>query len=203
MWHCCRVPGWLTIRPTRKENQVTGTTPEARAHARELRRKSVANNQARRCPKHHRHGETGTCYSGHGCRCGDCTRARAAVKRREYYGIRSITRQDMKVSSLGAMRRLQALAYMGWSCSVVAEKIGTHYRVVNRLREGGREHVMRSTHEVVDGVFRELAMVEAPGHSGRITRSHARSRGWVPAVAWDAIDDPRERPKGFRRAARV
>lgn len=180
---------------------MTGTTPEARAHARELRRQRIAKNPDRRCPPDHRHGATSTCYSGHGCRCDGCLKARSAVKRGEYYGVRAITRQDVKVSAVGSMRRLQALAYMGWSCLVIAEKIGTHYRGLNRLRDGGRERVMRSTHERIDRVFRELAMVEAPGKSGRITRAHARARGWVPVVAWDAIDDPRARPKGFRRAA--
>lgn len=31
-----------------------------------------------RCPQGHRHGETGTCYQLHGCRCGECTATHAA-----------------------------------------------------------------------------------------------------------------------------
>ena len=123
------------------------------------------------------------------------------MKRREYYGRKKLLGADVKVSSVGVMRRLQALAFMGWSCEAVARKIGSHYRPLNRLRDGGREHVMLSTHLKVDAVFRELALVEAPGHSGRVARSHARSKGWVSAAAWDDIDDPAEQPQGVVKLA--
>lgn len=178
---------------------MTAATPGARARSRDLRRERIARNPDRLCPPDHKHGATSTCVNGHGCRCTDCSEAKSRRKRDEYWGVRQITGQDVKVSALGVQRRLQALAYMGWSCRVLAAMIGTHDRPLNRLRDGGRERVMRSTHDAVDRVFRELALVEAPGQSGRVTRAHARSRGWVPAVAWDDIDYSRERPKGVRR----
>lgn len=32
------------------------------------------------CPAHHKHGDTGTCYANHGCRCDGC---RAGSSRRQ------------------------------------------------------------------------------------------------------------------------
>lgn len=180
---------------------MTEATPEARARSRELRRQRVARNPNRLCPPDHKHGATSTCVNGHGCRCRDCVSARSRRKREDYYGARSITGVDVKVSSLGVRRRLEALACMGWSCEAVAVRIGAHPRPVNRWRSGERAHVMRSTHDAIDRVFRELAYIPAPGRSGQVTRTVAKARGYVPAVAWDDVDDPRERPKGVQRAA--
>lgn len=179
---------------------MTEVTPEARARSRELRKQAHARNPNRLCPLGHKHGATSTCYNGHGCRCVECCAARSRKKREEYYGIRRITRRDVKVSSLGAQRRLQALAFMGWSCMVLAERMDTHYRPLNRLRGGGRDNVMLSTHLLIDRVHRELAARQAPGRSGVLTRAHAQKRGWVSAAAWDDIDDPVEQPKGVDRS---
>lgn len=110
--------------------------------------------------------------------------------------MKRLLRADVKVSAIGVQRRLQALAFMGWSCQKIAEKIGSHYRPLNRLRDGGREHVMQSTHDAIDRVYRELCMTYAPGQSGNVTRTLARKKGYVPAVAWDDIDRARERAKG-------
>lgn len=182
---------------------MTAATDEARAKARRRREEIIAANPSRLCPPEHKHGLTSTCYNGHGCRCDHCRDARAVMKRIEYYGSKGLLRADVKVSSVGVMRRLQALAFMGWSCQVIAERIGSHYRPLTRLRDGGRERVMQSTHNRVDAVFRELAFVEAPGHSGRVTRGAARKRGWVHALAWDDIDDPDGWPRGVSSGGRV
>jgi len=34
------------------------------------------------CPPAHKHGETGTCYMGHGCRCADCRSANSKRAKR-------------------------------------------------------------------------------------------------------------------------
>lgn len=175
---------------------MTAATEDGRARARELRRRAIANNPDRLCPPDHKHGETSTCFTGHGCLCDDCRVSRARVKRAEYYAARMITGQEVKVPAVGVMRRLQALAFMGWSCEAIAQRVGTHYRPLVRLRAGGRENVLRSTHDRVDAVFEELCLVRAPGHSGRVTRGVARAKGWVSALAWEHIDDPEEQPAG-------
>lgn len=108
--------------------------------------------------------------------------------------MKRLLRADVKVSAIGVQRRLQALAFMGWSCQKIAEKIGSHYRPLNRLRDGGREHVMQSTHDAIDRVYRELCMTYAPGRSGWITRGYANRNRYVSPLAWTVIDDPNEMP---------
>lgn len=176
---------------------MTETTEDARRRSREQRRARIAANPDRLCPPNHKHSETSTCFNGHGCRCEACRGARARAKRADYYSLRSITKQDVKVSAVGVQRRLQALAFMGWSCQAVAEMIGSHYRPLVRLRDGGRDHVMRSTHDRIDGVFRELSVTFAPDHSGRVTRGWAKRKGFVSPLAWENIDDPTEQPTGL------
>lgn len=174
---------------------MTAVTDEARARSREQRRARIAANPNRLCPPSHKHGATSTCFNAHFCRCAGCRGARAVAKRAEYYAARSITGGDVKMSAVGAQRRLQALAFMGWSCEAIAVRIGSHYRPLNRLRDGGRDRVMRSTHDRIDKVFRELAAVTAPGHSGRVTRALAKRNGFLSAFAWEGalIDDPNAR----------
>lgn len=104
--------------------------------------------------------------------------------------------RDVWMPALGTQRRLQALAYMGWSPQAIAEKIGSHYRPLLKIRAGERDRVRSSTHRRIEKVFVELATVPAPGHSGAITRGTARVRGFAPPLAWDDVDNPRERPKG-------
>lgn len=104
--------------------------------------------------------------------------------------------RDVWVPAVGARRRLQALAYMGWSPEAIAVRIGSHYRPLLKIRAGERGRVRLSTHQRIDSVFTELATVHAPGHSGAVTRGHAVVRGYAPPHAWDDIDNPAERPKG-------
>lgn len=181
---------------------MTAATDEARAKGRAARMRNMRANTERLCPPGHRHGSASTCYNQHGCLCDDCRAARSRRRKQEYYERKQLLRADVKVPAIGAQRRLQALAYMGWSCPVIAEMIGSHYRPLIRIRDGARQNVMLSTHERIDKVFREYQIVEAPGHSGRVTRGVARSKGYVSPLAWDDIDNPDEAPTGVAGSGR-
>lgn len=88
---------------------------------------------------------------------------------------------------------MQALAVMGWSATVVAERLGRHYRPVMKIRAGEKRRVQLSTHEAVATIFGELFMVRVEGAAGNRVRAVAKRNGWVGPLAWDDIDDPRER----------
>jgi hypothetical protein len=95
------------------------------------------------------------------------------------------------VPALGTVRRLQALAAMGWPVSWAGPQSGisdTHARMLVRSRHGS---VSASVAARVDEVYRRHCM--APGPSA-FARGHARRNNWVTAVAWDDIDDPRDKP---------
>ena len=155
------------------------------------------------CPTDHRHEATASCYNHHRCRCEPCREAKRRRSRQDYWRTKQIKRADVKVPVLGAQRRLQALAVVGWSPTVVAQRLGMVARNVSRIREAERAHVMLSTHRKIDAVYRELSTVEAPGHSGVITRAYARKAGWVSALAWDDIDDPSEVPSSSENRRRI
>jgi hypothetical protein len=95
------------------------------------------------------------------------------------------------------MRRIQALALMGWPIAHVGTAAGMHGTQVNELMAGRRKRIPRKQADAINKVFRALWMT--PGPSPR-TRTIAARNGWVPALAWDDIDDPNAEPIGQHKA---
>lgn len=110
-----------------------------------------------------------------------------------------------KVDATGTRRRLQALAFMGWNASNLAQRVGIDRSHIHKLMS--RSHVRVSTARAVRAVFEELAIQSPPADTRyermavTRTRRDAEARGWVSAMAWDDIDDPQEQPKGSRGEA--
>lgn len=96
------------------------------------------------------------------------------------------------VSPLGASRRLQALAVMGWSGPMLAERTGVPLKTLDNLRVGKGTRVARVHVEAVERVYEELWNVDG---GNLIAKGVARKRGWLPPMAWDddAIDEPEEK----------
>ena len=140
------------------------------------------------CPPDHKHGETHTCYNAHKCRCVGCRAAKSTL-RRPYEGeTRRRQGRDVWIPSTGTMRRLQALAVIGWSTAEIAARMGSHYRPLQKIRAGERECVHISTARRVYDVFEELCMRVRDDRAARIVRFRAAANGWVPPLAWDDID---------------
>lgn len=93
------------------------------------------------------------------------------------------------IPAIGTIRRLQALAAMGWPFTMIGPMLGHHERYPSQLMR--RTVVLSSTAAKVDEVYRELAM--KPGPSDWV-RTVARGKGWQTAFAWDDIDNPGEAP---------
>lgn len=130
--------------------------------------------------------------------CDPCKAAHA-----RYYNeikLRRMRGEQVKVSSVGARRRLQALATLGWSRVVLAEQIGLggtgwYSRIFMH------DTIYASTHETIAELYDRLCMTFAPaGHSAALARASARRKGWAPPMAWDDIDLDSS-PSGVRRAA--
>lgn len=149
-------------------------------------------------PDDPRHGTT-TGYR-YGCRK-DCCRAAVARKRAEerkrYYLQRTTT---FMVPATGTLRRIQALAAIGWSLSEVSRQAGyarTHARLI-----GGRPMIHKSTADRFLKVYDALSMTPAPERTkaekinASRSRRLARVREWPPPLAWEGldIDNPDERP---------
>lgn len=131
-------------------------------------------------------------YSGYttlGCRL-ECCRS-AATRYNKRYKLRSIN-GPTKVSTTGAIRRLRALATMGWSLQDVATEMGVELgSSVGGLSQ--RETITRTVHDRIAAAYDRLHT--KPGPSPR-SRRYAQREGWAPPLAWDddTIDDPNAKP---------
>lgn len=93
------------------------------------------------------------------------------------------------VDATGTVRRVNALAAVGWPKRAQAERLGISFRRLSALQK--QSQVCVDTAIRVSSLFEELAMKPGPSDWSRM---NARSKGWPPPLAWDDIDDPDERP---------
>lgn len=96
------------------------------------------------------------------------------------------------VPAIGVHRRIQALAYMGWSLAKIGRLIGVQRANMNSLLL--RKTVTVGMFKRVDKVYREL-WDKRPAHdlwrekiAYERTVRMARDRHWKSALAWDDID---------------
>lgn len=105
------------------------------------------------------------------------------------------------VSSLGSVRRLQALAALGWSQHRLAEILGMFPANFGKVIHGERGGIRVSTANQIEALFNEnwdkTPVAATRFEQAGITRAkrEAAAKGWVTAAAWDDIDDPNELPK--------
>lgn len=96
---------------------------------------------------------------------------------------------ELMVPAMGAHRRLDGLARMGWTYSDISE--AANGLAITRMR--GRQRILAATWRSVDRATRELSKGIGPS---ALTRGRAIKAGLIPLGAWDDIDCPDERPKG-------
>jgi len=158
------------------------------------------------CPPTHRHGDTLTCYMGHRCRCADCRQANTDYqfwRRHQHAAGRPMPFGH--VDATGTLRRMRALACLGWSFQTTSERAG-----IGRGRDiAARSTVTRASADAITAVYDELWSTPAPTatREERIiaakTRARALREGWAPPLAWDddEIDKPDARPAEWKEAA--
>lgn len=96
------------------------------------------------------------------------------------------------VAALGAMRRVRALAVNGFSLIDQANRLGMPHRSsLYALARGDVEWIGAEKFARIDALFTELWDQRGPS---RTARKRALEAGWLPAMAWDDIDDPAETP---------
>lgn len=109
-----------------------------------------------------------------------------------------------RTPTAGTMRRLQALAAVGWSQHRLAELLGWSLGNFSKLIHGRCDHITCATARAVSNLYDQLWNMPPPATSKHqragITRAQAvaQSYGWVPPLAWDdeTIDDPDATPHG-------
>lgn len=97
------------------------------------------------------------------------------------------------VSARGTARRVQALAVAGWSFTEISRRLGYVYSNVDRWITQPTISLQHA--EAVADLFDELWDEQPPRASvhqlriARMTSDRARRNGWLPALAWDDIDE--------------
>lgn len=99
------------------------------------------------------------------------------------------------VPSLGAHRRVQALAARGWSLSKIADRLDMG--IANFWKTMGSDSIGAGLHLRIAAIYDEL-WDQAPPHeqwhdAAAYTRTinYAKKKGYLPPLAWDDIDtDP-------------
>lgn len=125
-----------------------------------------------------------------GCTCPQAYRACAAYECQRRNAARS--GQPWSLPAVGARRRLQALARIGYSAAAVAVEVGCDQHYLQHLRGGWTKRISRRLHDQIDQAYDTLQ--DTPGPS-QITRRRASRADWPPPAAWgDNIDDPAAMP---------
>jgi hypothetical protein len=134
-----------------------------------------------------RHG-TPAAYSYWGCRCQTAREAKRIYHKR----LREHRAEPGRVDASGTIRRVRALAALGWPQPELARMLGCHPRALGQLGRRSRM-VHAATAENVAALYEELSM--RPGPSVR-ARNRAARLGYVPPLGWaeGSIDDPDARP---------
>ncbi|MEQ4726255.1 hypothetical protein [Nonomuraea sp. B19D2] len=103
------------------------------------------------------------------------------------------------LDSIGARRRVQALATMGWTGETVGRRVamrrGDTWANITRILQGQR--ITASLAHEVHVVYADLCRRVPPNDvAARRARARAQRARWAPPAAWEAvdIDDPDARP---------
>lgn len=123
------------------------------------------------------------------------------IKRPNNDRLRKLIGGTVLVDATGTKRRLQALAALGWSWTLLGGKLGMSGAGVG-FTALHRGVVYPETKEKIKALYDEMSMLPAVvvvGHD-KIERNKrmARRKGWLPPLAWDdeMIDDPFALPNG-------
>lgn len=91
------------------------------------------------------------------------------------------------VIALGTVRRIQALAAIGYPVHMVAERVGmSHWWATSIMKRGSNGGgVIRATAEAIAALYEELKDTPAPSSkSSKIAVTIARKKGWIPPSGW-------------------
>lgn len=104
---------------------------------------------------------------------------------------------EAKVSSRGMRRRIQALGTLGWAQTRLARRLGVTQSRMARILTTDVE-IPVELHVATAALFDRLWNVRPP-HESRYDRAvytgaldYAQRHGWLPAMAWDDIDNDDE-----------
>lgn len=123
-------------------------------------------------------------YQG-GCRCVACKTAHARSSKRY-----RVLGGAAAVPVLGATRRVDALACLGWSRQELSRRLGRDKSYLSLALRGAT--ITPETFAAIARLYDALSMTWCTSPAAARTAANARTRGVAPPLAWDdaALDDP-------------
>ncbi|CAM5390712.1 hypothetical protein STENM36S_06318 [Streptomyces tendae] len=97
-----------------------------------------------------------------------------------------------RIDPTGTIRRIQALAVIGWPIAWTAEKAGYTPSYLFNIIAGRVPTIPREVAPRFATVYRQHSNRQGPSE---FARSSARRNGWHGPLAWDNIDDPACQPE--------
>lgn len=101
-------------------------------------------------------------------------------------------RPNAAIRAHGTIRRLRALAVMGYGTAWIAERTGLGTAALHRLRHGDRSQCEVATWRAIRDLYAQCAMTPQVAPRAAAIRRHARATGWAGPLDWDDIDHPHE-----------
>lgn len=136
-----------------------------------------------------RHG-TASAYAAAGCRCPDALAAKNRLNKKHRLRVVEGTTSAF-VNSTGTLRRLDALACMGWPAETISALTGINETTFSLIRRRPGRRVTPANAARVARVYRDLSEKHGPSTSAA---KRATARGALPPIAWDDIDNPDAKP---------
>lgn len=101
------------------------------------------------------------------------------------------------VNSIGTIRRIQALAALGWTVRETCRDAGLSERFYAELIDKDRATIARASADAITTLYEQRSMRRPSLNAHRRrTRTIAARKSWAPPLAWNDIEDPNEQPTG-------
>ena len=135
-------------------------------------------------------------YKRGACACERCRAANARYEAKRELDIAE--GRARKVLSVGSVRKVHALQWLGYSQQQISAGAGvSNYTVSTISLELCGTTIYRSVAEKIDAFYKAHAWnrVTLTGKAATTARTRARAQNWAPPMAWEDIDDPRDRAR--------
>lgn len=134
------------------------------------------------CPPEHKHGQTGTCYQQHRCRCEAC-RARRAKDERQRAHRAKLGQTQKFVNAIITVPRIMQLQREGWTYSDIETVSGVSVPTIQRIMCGKTKRVEQETADAILGTLPEMRGRAPEPRTVDATGTIRRLRALV-AVGW-------------------
>jgi hypothetical protein len=124
-----------------------------------------------------------------GCRCSDAREDRRIKEKRRRYNVHTPAYVDVT----GTLRRLRALAAIGWPVKDLGPRLGISTQQMDHYRSARKARIRGTVAARIEALYDQLSATPGPS---AVSRDRATRNGWEPPLLWEDvdIDDPLAQP---------